>query len=109
MFVSFLHFYSEQPAHWAKLYNLARAGYLAIKQATGTEFRIGSASSIVKNAKKLGGGSLDYAYKMAKIPFSIAMELSGGSFHPPSNAINGIICESWIGIRAMCSFLKTKT
>lgn len=85
---------------------MAKAGYLAIQETTGAEFRIGSVSSILKNATKLGGGSLDYAYKMAKIPFAIALELSGGSFHPPSNAINEIICESWIGIHAMCSFLK---
>lgn len=91
-----------------KLYRLAKVGYSAIQRATGSEFRVGSASTILKNAKKIGGGSLDYAHKMAKIPFVIAMELSGGSFHPPSNTIKDIISESWIGIRAMCSFLETK-
>lgn len=88
------------------LHNLARAGYLAIKKETGTKFRIGSVASIVKNAKKSGGASLDYAHKIAKIPFTIALELSGGCFQPPTSEIDGIICESWIGIRAMCSFLK---
>lgn len=86
--------------------NLARAGHLAIHKETGSKFRIGSVASIVKNARKSGGGSLDYAYEIAKIPFVIAMELSGGSFQPPTTAINSIICESWIGIQAMCSFLK---
>lgn len=91
-----------------KLHRLAKAGYSAIQRATGSEFHIGSVSSVLKKRNKIGGGSLDYAYKMAKIPFVIAMELSGGSFHPPSNAIKDVISESWIGIRAMCSFLKTK-
>lgn len=91
-----------------KLHNLAKAGYLAIEKETGTKFRIGSAASIVKNVDHIGGGSLDYAHKMAKIPFVIAMELSGDGFHPPPTAINGIIRESWIGIQAMCSFLKAQ-
>lgn len=90
------------------MHNLARAGYLAIEKATGTKFRVGSVSSLVKNAKRSGGGSLDYAYRTAKIPFVIAMELSGGSFHPPAKKIHDIACESWIGIRAMCSFLRKK-
>ncbi|XP_031619954.1 carboxypeptidase B-like [Contarinia nasturtii] len=97
------------PENWSSLRNLARAGYLAIKKETGTKFRIGSVSSLVKNSKSSGGGSLDYAHKTAKIPFVIVMELSGGGFQPSNTAIYGIICECWIGIRAMCSFLKNKT
>lgn len=91
------------------LHNLAKAGCQAIEKETGAKFRIGSAASIVKkNVGKIGGGSLDYAHKMAKIPYVIAMELSGDGFHPPTTAINSIIRESWIGIRAMCSFLKAQ-
>lgn len=84
---------------------MARAGYHAIKKQTGSTFRVVSVAMLIKNAESSGGGSVDYAHKMAKIPFVIAMELSGGSFQPPPMTIEGIICECWIGIRAMCSFL----
>lgn len=96
------------PDNWMSLHGLARAGGYAIQKKTGTKFRVGSVASLIKNAKRSGGGSVDYAHKTAKIPFVIVMELSGGSFQPPAKAINGILCESWIGIHAMCSFLKNK-
>lgn len=94
------------PENWLCLRNLARAGRLAIKKETGSKFRVGSVASLIKNSKSSGGGSMDYAHKTAKIPFVIGMELSGESFQPSNTAINGIICECWVGIRAMCSFLK---
>lgn len=98
--------FSLPPTNSLRLRNLAKAGYLAIKKETGTKFRIGTVAAILKNTKQIGGGSLDYAHKMAKIPFVIALELSGGSFQPPEDQINSIIRESWIGIRAMCSSIK---
>lgn len=96
------------PNNWTSLESLAKAGYSAIQKETGTKFRVGSVASLIKNAKRNGGGSVDYAHKIAKIPFAIVMELSGDSFQPPAKAINGILNESWIGIHAMCTFLKNK-
>lgn len=98
--------FSSPPGNWLNLYNLARAGHTAIRKETGSKFRVGSVASLLKNSKRCGGGSIDYAYKTAKIPFVIVMELSGGTFHPPVMQIHNIISESWIGIRAMCSFLS---
>lgn len=51
------------------------------------------------------GGSPDYAFGIVKIPYVMTMELGGGSFHPPSTDIFNIAQESWIGIRAMCTFI----
>lgn len=96
------------PDNWTNLQNLAEAGQREIKNETGSCFRVGNVASLIKNARRSGGGSVDYAHKMAKIPFVIVMELSGGQFQPPCKAIHGIICESWIGIRAMCSYVKNK-
>ncbi|XP_055315342.1 carboxypeptidase B-like [Sitodiplosis mosellana] len=101
-------FTSMLPYNWMSLHSLAKAAGQAIQKETGTKFRIGSVASIIKNAKASGGGSVDYAHKTAKIPFVIVMELSGGSFQPPAIAINGVLLESWIGIHAMCSFLKNR-
>lgn len=96
------------PDNWMSLHGLARAGSLAIQKETGTKFRVGSVASLVKNAKRSGGGSVDYAHKTAKIPFAIAMELSGGCFQPAAKAILGIVSETWVGIHAMCTLLKNK-
>lgn len=82
---------------------------MAIQKATGTKFRTGNVASLVKNATNCGGGSVDYAHKTAGIPFVIVMELSGGSFQPPAKQIYNIVYESWIGIQAMCSYIKNKT
>lgn len=90
------------------LRKLAQAAKVAILRETGTKFRVGSVAKLVNNARCKGGGSIDYAHKTAKIPFVIVMELSGGSFQPQEKAINDILFESWIGIHAMCSFLKNK-
>lgn len=90
------------------LRKMAQAAKVAIQRETGTKFRVGSVAKLIKNAKSSGGGSVDYAHKTAKIPFVIVMELSGGSFQPPEITINDILFESWIGIHAMCSFLKNK-
>lgn len=91
------------PSNWRDLHNLARAGHLAILKATGTVYRYGAISSLIKQTAS--GGSPDYAFGVVKTPFVIAMEISGGQFQPPNSEIKRITKECWIGIKAMCSYV----
>ncbi|XP_065359655.1 carboxypeptidase B1-like [Calliphora vicina] len=88
------------PSSWPYLDAVARAGARAIKKPSGTFYSVGGAANVLYPAS---GGSDDYALAMAKIPVVICMELpSGGNgFDPPSDKIQSIVEESWLGIRAM--------
>lgn len=94
------------PENWKGLHELAKVGQSAILKKTGTRYRLGNVASQINGTA--AGGSPDYAFGVAKIPFVIAMEISGGSFHPPAGDIKRLVDECWIGIRAMCSFLTLK-
>lgn len=76
-------------------------GQKAILQATGTKYRIGNTSRVIKNT--VGGSSADYAFGVLRIPFVIVMELPGKGFDPPCHEIKRIVKESWIGIKEMIS------
>lgn len=95
------------PENWRELYELCRAGQTAIFKKTRTKYRIGNVAALIKNTAS--GGSPDYALGVAKIPFVITFEISGGEFQPPKVAIKRIAEEGWIGIKAMCMFLVTRS
>lgn len=96
---------SARPSNWRALHRLAQAGHLAIKRQTGKHYRCGSVALLIKHTA--AGGSPDYALGVVKIPYAMAMELSGGGhgFDPPCTAIRGLVGESWIGIQAMCAHI----
>ncbi|EDW17767.1 carboxypeptidase B [Drosophila mojavensis] len=91
---------SELPETWQDLDDVARAGGDAIKEATGTDYEVGSSTNVLYIA---AGASDDYAF-YAGFNISITMELSGGGitgFDPPASKIDEFVTETWIGIRAM--------
>lgn len=87
------------------MHKLAKIGHCAIKEKTGTHYRCGSVSVLIRHTA--AGGSPDYAMGAAKIPYAMAMELSGGGygFDPPPTEIKTLVQESWIGIKAMCIYI----
>lgn len=99
------------PDRWAELHEIVKAGRKAIFEATGTKYRIGNTSKVIKNL--VGGSSADYAFGVLNIPFVFVMELPPGAggnskggnsgFDPPCHEIKRIVKESWIGIREMIS------
>lgn len=93
---------SDLPENWRELHALAKVGHRAIKAKTGTHYRCGSVALVIRHTA--AGGSPDYALGAVKIPFAMAMELSGGGFgfEPPPSEIRPLVQESWIGISAMC-------
>lgn len=99
----FIYFFSKLPKNWQVLHDLANAGSKAIANKTGKQFEIGSVSTVLK--RTASGGSADYAYITAKIPYAITMETAGGTFQPPCVHIKKLLEENWAGIQAMCSFL----
>lgn len=98
-----LFIYRALPDRWAELHKVVKAGRKAILEATGTNYRIGNTSRVIKNT--VGGSSADYAFGVLEIPFVIVMELppGGKGFDPPCQEIKRIVKESWIGIREMIS------
>uniref|UniRef100_A0A182SPT0 Peptidase M14 domain-containing protein n=1 Tax=Anopheles maculatus TaxID=74869 RepID=A0A182SPT0_9DIPT len=91
----------ELPVGWHKIDKVARAGAKAIRDATGTEYTVGSSTNVLYAA---AGGSDDYAFAVADVPISITMELPGGGsagFNPPPSRIEEIVKETFVGIRAM--------
>lgn len=104
-----IHFFAHSrrlPENWRTLQSIASVAQRAILSETGTRFRTGSVASLLRHTAS--GGSSDYAYNVAKVPFVITMEVSGDTFHPSTKSIEGIIRECWIGIRAMCVFLRNQ-
>lgn len=76
------------------------AGAEAIYQSTGTNYTIGSSTTVLYVA---AGASDDYAFN-AGFPISLTMELSAGGstgFDPPVEMIDGLVKEAWVGIKAM--------
>lgn len=78
---------------------MAKAGYDAILEATGTEYEIGSSTLVLYVA---AGASDDYAFN-AGFPISFTMELppGGTGFDPPASDIDHLVKETWVGIAAM--------
>lgn len=92
---------SDLPASWKELQEVGNSAAKAIKEAKGTRYTVGSSTNVLYAA---AGGSDDYMFAKANIPFSYTMELSQGGhsgFDPPQSEIEGFVKESFIGIRAM--------
>lgn len=84
----------------ADLNEIATVGAEAISNGTGIQYVTGSRSSVFHIGS---GGSDDYAYQ-AGFKIAITMELSGHgkmSYFPDPSAIDRLVKEAWIGIRAM--------
>ncbi|XP_055840786.1 carboxypeptidase B-like [Episyrphus balteatus] len=99
---------STLPPTWQDLDEISMAGANAIKNATGTEYTVGSSTNVLYAA---AGASDDYAFGPLKIPVSITMELSGagsGGFDPPASKIKPFVEEAWIGIKAMAEAVSKK-
>lgn len=47
---------------------------------------------------------MDYAFGVINIPVCMVMELPSSKygFQPPTECIESLVIESWVGIRAMC-------
>lgn len=92
---------SDLPASWKELHEVGTSAANAIKEATGTRYTVGSSTNVLYAA---AGGSDDYMFAKANIPFSYTMELSQGGhsgFDPPASKIEGFVKESFIGIKKM--------
>lgn len=92
---------SKLPDNWKEQDDVARAGADAIRQYSGTKYRIGSSRNTLYAASGL---SQDYAFEVRKIPIAITMELPGGGrggFDPPPTSIEKSVKESWEGLKSM--------
>nr|XP_036220392.1 carboxypeptidase B isoform X2 [Bactrocera oleae] len=91
---------SDLPENWRDIDDIAQTGAAAIKNATSTEYTVGSSTNVLYAA---AGGSDDYALAKAQIPISMTMELpsAGKEFDPPQSKIEELASETWIGIKAM--------
>lgn len=92
---------SDLPASWKDLHEVGESAANAMKEATGTSYTVGSSTNVLYAA---AGGSDDYMFAKANIPFSYTMELSQGGhsgFDPPPSKIEGFVKESFIGIVKM--------
>ncbi|EDW26335.1 GL26418 [Drosophila persimilis] len=90
---------SDLPDTVDDLHEVAKAGFDAILEATGTLYEIGSSTNVLYVA---AGASDDYAFN-AGFPISFTMELppGGTGFDPPASAIDQMVKETWVGIAAM--------
>jgi carboxypeptidase A2 len=68
---------NDLPENWQDNEDVAQAGAKAIREATGTEYTVGSTSNVLYLAS---GSSTDYALGVGGIPIAICMELTGGGF-----------------------------
>lgn len=88
--------------------DVSRAGAEAIRQFSGTKYKIGSSRNVLYAASGL---SSDYAFEAMKIPISLTMELPGGGrlgFDPPASSIEKYAKESWEGIKSMAIRISEK-
>ncbi|XP_065360646.1 carboxypeptidase B1 [Calliphora vicina] len=88
------------PDTWEDLHEVAAAGADAIYQATGTNYTVGSSTTVLYVA---AGASDDYAFN-AGFPIAFTMELPGAGstgFDPPVEMIDELVKETWVGIKAM--------
>lgn len=96
------------PNSWRELDDVSRAGAEAIRQFSGTKYRIGSSRNVLYAASGL---SNDYAFEVMKIPIALTMELPGGGtlgFDPPARSIEKYAKESWEGIKSMAIRIAEK-
>ncbi|EDV97051.1 carboxypeptidase B [Drosophila grimshawi] len=92
---------SDLPKNYNDMMEVADAGALAIVQATNEIYSYGSGYHLMYPTS---GDSTDYAVAVANATVAITMELPAGGFlgfDPWVSHIEGIVTESWIGVRAM--------
>lgn len=66
---------SRLPDTWKDLDEVGQVAAGAIKNATGTKYTVGSSTNVLYAA---AGGSDDYAFGAANVPFAYTVELPGG-------------------------------
>lgn len=94
---------NEKADTWQDLDEVARAGAEAIKAFNGTTYKINTYGSIANVIYPVSGSSVDYAYIIAKVPITIAIELPSVryGFDLPKKEIKNYCEESSICIFAM--------
>ncbi|XP_023302831.2 carboxypeptidase B-like [Lucilia cuprina] len=98
---------ADLPETWPDLDEVAKTGYDAIFNATGTKYTYGSSTNVLYVA---AGASDDYAFQ-AGFKIAMTMELPGGGsmgFNPPASSIDRMVKETWVGIRAMAKKVAEK-
>ncbi|EDW68996.1 carboxypeptidase B1 [Drosophila virilis] len=92
---------SAFPSNYFDMMEVADAGAMAIVQATNGIYSYGSGYHLMYPTS---GDSIDYAVGVANATVAITMELPAGGFlgfDPWVSHIEGIVTESWVGVRAM--------
>ncbi len=99
------------PPNYADSVAKALIGVNAIKKVNGLSFALGSSSRIFNIAS---GGSEDFAYAVAKVPYSYCLELRPSQSHAdshygfalPADRIPKAGAETYAGIEAFLNTLK---
>ncbi|KAH8302924.1 hypothetical protein KR044_012039 [Drosophila immigrans] len=89
------------PANYYDMMEVADAGAMAIVHATNGIYSYGSGYHLMYPTS---GDSTDYAVGVANAKVAITMELPAGGFlgfDPWVSHIEGMVTESWVGVRAM--------
>ncbi|XP_034109449.1 carboxypeptidase B [Drosophila albomicans] len=92
---------SDFPANYYDMLEVADAGAMAIVHATNGIYSYGSGYYLMYATS---GDSTDYAVGVANAKVAMTMELPAGGwtgFDPWVSHIEGIVTESWVGVRAM--------
>lgn len=91
------------PKQWRKLDDMARAVSSAVKRAGGEPFKVMSAGKWYPAA----GGSDDFAFGAAGIPYSYTMELTDGyEFTFPENLLQKVLPQFYEGFKEFGSRIR---
>ena len=96
------------PENYQDLYKAARVAVKAIENVYGTKYEIGPGSELWH---EIGGTSCDWAYGVAKIPYSYSVELPDKNyygFYLPPNRIKPTGEETWAGVKALAFYILDK-
>ncbi|CAF0850217.1 unnamed protein product [Brachionus calyciflorus] len=93
------------------LYAISKIGADALKSVYGTKYSIGSPANLLYAA---AGGSFDWTYGIAKIKYSIALELRPGQgeadytfgFVLPEDRVPSVGEETYIGLKTMIDAIR---
>ncbi|KPJ14737.1 Carboxypeptidase B [Papilio machaon] len=93
------------PKQWRKLDSLARKVSLAVQNSGGQPFKVMSAGQWYPAA----GGSDDFAFGAAHVPYSYTMELTDGyEFVFPENRLRNTLPQLYEGFRAFASEIRNE-
>lgn len=93
--------FSSFPDNYYDMLEIADLGAMAIVHATNGIYSYGSAYHVLYPTS---GDSTDYALGVANVKVAMTMELPAGGalgFDPWVSHIEGMVTESWVGVRAM--------